>query len=246
MSSLLKARFSWRGGYAIVVVAYVLLAACFGLTLKRWPQAVRSPGPTSQASPKAQDEDTLKLPVVWLSILLFFTFTGMEASSAQWSYTLFTEGRGISAQTAGLWVSVYWASMTLGRVFFGIVADKVRVAWLVRICMGSVLLGALLIWSATAPALAFLGLALAGFALSPLFPVLTSDTPNRLGSEHAANAIGYQITAVKLGLAAIPALGGVLSERLGVESIGPFLFAVSVAMILLHEGTERTYRRDAG
>jgi fucose permease len=139
-----------------------------------------------------------------------------------------------------MWISVYWASMTLGRVFFGIVADKIRVTWLVRICMGGVLLGALLIWSDIAPALAFLGLALAGFALSPLFPVLTSNTPERLGAEHAANAIGYQITAAKLGLAAIPALGGVLAERLGVESIGPFLIAVSVAMFLLHEATERT------
>jgi len=38
----------------------------------------------------------------------------------------------------------------------------------------------------------FLGLALIGFSGSPFFPVLTSNTPERLGAKHAANAIGYQ------------------------------------------------------
>ena len=65
-------------------------------------------------------------------------------------------------------------------------------------------------------------------------------SPNLLAAGHAANAIGYQITAVKLGLAIIPALGGVLAENLGVESIGPFLLAVSIVVFLLHEATLHT------
>ena len=50
-------------------------------------------------------------------------------------------------------------------------------------------------------------------------------------------AIGYQITAVKLGLAAVPALGGVLAERLGAASIAPFLLVVAVIMFALHEAS---------
>ena len=85
--------------------------------------------------------------------------------------------------------------------------------------------------------LSFLGLALIGFSGSPFFPVLTSNTPERLGAGHAINAIGFQMTAVKLGLAAIPALGGVLAEAFGLEIIGPFLFVISIAVFLLHELT---------
>jgi len=103
--------------------------------------------------------------------------------------------------------------------------------------MGGVVCGTLLIWWNISDALSFLGLALTGFSVSPLFPVLTSNTPERLGAEHAANAIGFQITAVKLGLAVIPALGGVFAEAFGLEIIGPFLFVIAIAMFLLHEAT---------
>jgi fucose permease len=170
---------------------------------------------------------------------MFFAFTGMESSSGQWTYTLFTEGRAIDPAIAGAWVSIYWACMTVGRIFFGIIVDKIKASTLVRLCMAGVVLGAAAIWLVPLPAAGFAGLALAGFCLAPLFPVLTSNTPQRLGAEHAVKAIGYQITAVKLGLALIPALGGVLAAKLGVGAIGPFLFILSLVMFLLHEATQR-------
>ena len=240
MTAVLNRGTSWRWGYVLVALSYGALAASFGLTLKRWPLAEATPVEAAPNTPpdapaKVRSRDTLKLPAVWLSIILFFTFTGMEGSAGQWPYTLFTEARSIDPATAGFWVSVYWASMTVGRIFFGIVVNRVRTVPLVRTCMIGSICGAILIWSNASDTLSFLGLALIGFSGSPLFPVLTSNTPKRLGPEHALNAIGFQITAVRLGLAAIPALGGLLAQAFGLEIIGPFLFVIAVAMFLLYE-----------
>jgi hypothetical protein len=71
--------------------------------------------------------------------------------------------------------------------------------------------------------------------MAPLFPLSISDTPRLVGSEHAANAIGFQISAASLGFATLPGLAGLLAERLGLEAIGPVLVAFAVAMVLLHE-----------
>jgi len=240
MTAMLNMGYSWRWGYLPIALSYGVLAASFGLTLKRWPlteQASVEANPNPPAGVRGRD--TLKLPAVWLSIALFFTFTGMEGSAGQWPYTLFTEARSVAPATAGLLVSIYWASMTVGRIFFGIVVDRVGTVPLVRICMGGVVCGAALIWWNISDALSFLGLALIGFSVSPFFPVLTSNTPERLGAEHAANAIGFQITAVRLGIAVIPTVAGVLAEDFGLEIIGPFLFVISIAMFLLHEATIR-------
>jgi predicted MFS family arabinose efflux permease len=122
--------------------------------------------------------------------------------------------------------------------------DKIDASLLVRICMGGAVVGATLIWASPFPILGSAGLALTGFCLAPLFPVLTSNTPQRLGTEHATNAIGYQITAVKLGLTLVPALGGILAENLGVASIGPFLWVIAVAMFAVHEVTLRVRTRE--
>lgn len=240
MATVLNMGGSWRWGYLFIALSYGILAAGFGLTLRRWPLAERvpveaNPSLSTEAPAEVRSRDALRLPAVWLSIVLFFTFTGMEGSAGQWPYTLFTEARSVDPATAGLWVSVYWASMTVGRIFFGVVADRIRAVPLVRMCIGGSICGAALIWWNSSDTLSFLGLALIGFSGSPLFPVLTSNTPERLGAEHAANAIGFQITAVGLGLAAVPALGGVLAEAFGLEIIGPFLFVIAIAMFLLHE-----------
>ncbi len=237
MARLIQAGGTWRAGYVMIGLVYLALSVVFGLTLKRWPSAV---GAEAKSEPEAvRGTRTLALPAVWLSLLLFFTFTGMEGASAQWPFTLFTEGRGIDAAVAGAWVSAYWVGITVGRVVFGVVAQKAPPSTLVRGCMLGLCAGTAAIWWAPLPLIGFIGLALTGFCLAPLFPVLTSTTPQRLGAARAAHAIGYQMTAVRLGLSLIPALGGVLSERLGIASIGPFLFAVAALAFFLHEATLR-------
>ena len=243
MTVILGQGLSWRWGYGIVVLTYVLLALLFGLTLKRWP-GPKAPKEGADAGPGAEkSSDSASAapnrlwaePAIWVSLLLFFAFTGMEVSTGQWSYTLFTEGRGIRAAIAGTWASAYWMSMTVGRAFFGLVADRIKPVLLVRLCMSGAVLGAVLVWAAPMPVFGLIGLLLAGFCLAPLFPVITFDTSQRLGAERAARVIGYQGTAVKLGLAAVPALAGIMVEGMGAQVIGPFLVVLSVVAMFLHE-----------
>jgi fucose permease len=238
IARLLELGGSWRWGFAIVFLSMGALAVGFGYTRKQWHLvASETSGEGTDRPGKVRSADTLRFVAVWLSLLLFFVFTGLEGTAGQWPYTLFTEGRGISPRTAGLWVSVFWLSMTIGRIVFGIVVDRVGAVPLIRGAMGGVILGTGLIWWRLSDISSFLGLALVGFAASPIFPVLTSDTPERVGHRHAANAIGFQLASSRLGLAAIPALAGVLAAALGLEIIGPFLFAVAVAQFLVHEVT---------
>ena len=55
----------------------------------------------------APSRSTLRLPVVWLGIAVFCLYTGIEAATGTWTYSLFTEARAIPASTAGMWVSMY-------------------------------------------------------------------------------------------------------------------------------------------
>ena len=249
LTLLLNRGYSWRWGYGFIALTYAVLAVGFGRTLKHWSGSESTLETNSDAPPQMRSRDTLRLPSVWLSIALFFTFTGMESSAGQWPYTLFTEARAIAPSVAGFWTGFYWASITLGRVFFGIVGNRVKTHSLIRACMGTTICGAALIWwpipewwaisewHQLRQALSFLGLALIGFSGSPLFPMLTSNTPTRLGTAHASNAIGFQITAVRLGLSVVPTLGGILAEAFGLEILGPFLFTLAIVMFLLYEFT---------
>jgi fucose permease len=231
MTGVLTAGQPWRLGFLIVGCVQLALAACFALTRRRWedgaPEAHHSGGPAAPALA------TLRLPAVWLGIGLFFIYTGVELATGQWMFSLLTEARGIPTGVAGLGVSFYWASLTVGRVLFGLVARRVALDRALLICMICVALGAALVWLNLAAWLSFAGFALMGLCFAPIFPSLISTTPARLSAEHVANTVGFQVAAASLGGGAIPALIGLAADRLSLEVLGPALFTGALALIAL-------------
>lgn len=240
MRLILDAGFPWRWGYVVAALAAGLLAVCLALTLDRWrlatqPPAVAPGEPSPSPGDRARSVDTLKLPLAWAGIALIFLFAGTEATAGQWSYSLFAAARSIAPNTAGFWTSLYWGGSTAGRILFGFVADRWEVRRLLRVVLLGAVCGAALVWTDGVDLLSFLGLVLLGFALAPVFPLITSITPQRVGAKHAANAIGFQVASAGLGVSLWPALAGVLAERVGLEVIGPFLLITAVALFSLHE-----------
>jgi fucose permease len=172
---------------------------------------------------------------MWLSMAVFCVYTGLEAAAGTWVYSLFTEARAITSSTAGMWISVYWGSLTIGRLASGVVVGFVPVSLLLRLCLITAALGAVLIWSHVTTLGSFLGLALLGVSLAPIFPSLIATTPERLGNRHTANGVGLQIAAAVLGQSLLPALVGVLARHLGLEVVGLALCTAAVVLLALYE-----------
>jgi fucose permease len=238
MTSVLAGHHAWQRGYLIVGGWQLLLALCFGLTRKRWLTMGASNALKDSSSipvARASNLRTLRLPVVQLSIGVFFVYTGVEAAAGIWAYYLFTESRAVSPITAGIWVSVYWGGLTLGRLLCGLVIEHIAVRWLLRVCLVSIALGATLIWLGGASFLSFAGLGLMGLASAPVFPAMISATPLRLGEAHIANGVGFQIAAAVLGQSLLPTVVGVLAGRIGLEVIGPTLLIAACLLLGLFE-----------
>jgi fucose permease len=241
VSLVLTQGYTWRWAYAGVAVLDGCLAIAYAVTLKRW-QLAGSGSP--EAGPRTRVWATLRLSAVWVGVALFFAFTGLEASAPQWSYQLFTEARSVDSSTASLWVSIYWGSLTAGRILAGVAVRWIGVPQLLRLSALGGIAGSAMVWWHPTDLVSFLGLALLGFSLAPMFPLGMSITPGRVGAVHSANAIGFQVAAASLGLAVLPGLGGVLVETRGLESLGPFLLAFSVVTLALLE-LSRAPVRDA-
>jgi fucose permease len=251
MTSVLAAGHGWRRGYLIVGVWQLILAICFALTRARWnaDQVIEEdkaalpaqtlPAQTLSAQTLSAQTlttgSTLRLPVAWISIAVFFIYTGIEAAAGTWAYSLFTESRGVSVAKAGMWVSIYWGNLTLGRVLSGLVTGLVTVSLLLRISIIGIAAGAGLIWLDLSELSSFLGLALMGLSSAAIFPTLIATTPARLGEAHTANAIGFQIAAAVLGQSLVPAFVGVLAGRVNLEIVGPALFVAAIGLLALFE-----------
>lgn len=228
---------AWRVGYWVVGGAQLLLAACFAATVGLW----RRNGAPGGAAAEVRLTDfktpltaTLRQPRTWLSMLLFFLYTGTEVVLGLWAYTLLTESRGIASAVAGLWAGSYWGTFTVGRVVAGLYTRRIGASQLVQLSLFGALAGALLLWWNPSQAVSLLGIGLVGFAIAPIFPALVSGTDGRVGKEHAANTIGMQISAAGLGGAVLPTVAGSLARYISLEVIPVYLAALIVALIALH------------
>lgn len=245
VTTVLNAGLVWRWSYAVVGCAQLLLAVTFFLTRKRWIQVAEIGGEKAAPAPAARILDTCRRPVVWFGMLTFFFYSGVEIATAQWSYTLLTLGRGVSETTAGLFVSLYWGSLMVGRILFGIFADRVALIRTLRLCMVGSALGALLFWLEPTRALALFGLMSVGFLFAPIFASLISLTPALVGAAHAHNAIGFQIASAGLGGAVLTGLVGILADAFGLEIIGAAILVFVLLLLAGYEGLMRA-RRGSG
>ncbi|RME62840.1 MAG: MFS transporter, partial [Caldilineae bacterium] len=97
---------SWRLGYWIVAGALAGLTVFYGLTLSHWRTHL-PPGEGGQENQTRGGVSLVRLGVL-LSILIFLMSAGLEGATGQWSFSLFTESRGVPVAIAGMWVSIYW------------------------------------------------------------------------------------------------------------------------------------------
>jgi fucose permease len=239
MTGVLGTGASWRWGYVAILGILLLLTMGFFATLHLWRLDA---GPAANAEPHARRRHTLALPTAWLSMGVFYVYCGIEASAGQWSYSLLVESRAVSPVTAGLWVSLYWGSLTAGRILIGAISNHVPPVRLLRICMLGVAAGVVALGLRVGHGVEALGLGLTGFSLAVIFPTLIAQTPGRFEPAHVANAVGFQVAAASIGIATVPGLFGVIARRAGLEILPGLLLAATLIMIVLHEGIVRHSR----
>jgi fucose permease len=238
MTGILAAGLSWRGGYLSIAIIMLLMSALFIATRSSWLGDVRLG--SFQGGDTAGS--TLRRPLVWLQVVIFFVYTGVELTVGQWTFALLTEARGLSTASAGLWAGLFWASLFAGRVALGFVADQVGPDRLVRLGTLGAVVGSLSLALAPIP-VALAGLLLLGFSLAPIYPMLMSRTPARLGAEQALHAVGFQVSAAMLGGLVFPSLGGLLADSFDLEATAMLIVAAASTLWLLHEVLLRVSRK---
>lgn len=233
LTSLFSLGLTWRWGYVLVATLQVLVGLVVLLRAGEWQ--MRAEEALAASAPQRSTLATLARPIVWINIAVFFFYAGIEVTAGNWSYSLFTEARGVSPELAGLLSSLYWGSFTVGRIFFGIVADRFSAISTVR-AMGIMAFGAaLLLWWNPIDWVGFAGLLLLGFALAPVFPLLMTATPSRLGNADANNAIGFQVAAASFGIGVLPGLAGALADYSSLEAVTLFMVVGLLLVAILHE-----------
>jgi fucose permease len=219
---------SWRLTYVVLAAAELALVLALLAQRRGWAE-----GPAAAAAPAQVVAEEQPPPVrsgwlasLWAILLMFFLYTGAEVAAGQWSYSVLTESRGLSAAAAGLAVSAYWGALTAARFGTAALGSRVRPVVRLRASMAICVVGAALFWWNPAPFAGPLGLIVLGAGLAAVFPTLVSLTPAAVGTDRTGRAVGYQLAAASVGGTALTAATGVVLQQAGLELLGPLLLAM--------------------
>jgi fucose permease len=224
----------WQIGYAITGGVLLIILVLILVTRHLW----RNEGfQSAENTPvrRASFSQSLRLPVLWFSMITFLAYVSVEIGIGQWAYTLLTESRGIAPEVAGTWVSVYWGVFTGGRIFFGFIANRFDATRLLRWCLLATVVGVLILAWNPLPIIGSIGLIITGFAEAPIFAMLMTTTPQRVGLEHAENGVSLQMVCVGAGSAILPGLIGTIGKNFGLETMTTAFAAVAVVTLITHE-----------
>lgn len=225
----------WQFGYLVVACCSMLLLSLFIISRKRWLSPITIASSGVAINRRRALKDTLRSPLVWLSILLFAVYAGVEILPGNWGYSLFTEVRNMPPELAGFWISFYWGSFTIGRLFFGAIMPKLSPVGLQRGCVAGLLFGGILFWWNPSITVGIAGLVILGFSQAPLFPLFVLNTPRMFGEERASYAIGFQLAGAGVGIALLPSIVGLLAATRTLVIMPPFLVGMVILLIIISE-----------
>lgn len=235
-ATMLGAR-GWARGFAVIAWLQLALVVCVLASFPLWKKQLHRDRQTVKSQEKLSSFKALGLPGAKPILLAFFCFCAAETIAGQWASSYLVLQRGIDVAEAARWVSLFYLSITLGRIGIGFlpsVSDKMRI----RLGQCVMLVGVVLMFLPLR-ALALPGLMLIGLGSSPIYPSLLHETPDTFGDRNSKRMMGVQMAVARLGSTLVPPLFGLMAERVTPALYPVFLLILTLVMMLAAELTHR-------
>jgi len=215
---------NWR--YAALCIG---IATAIGIILSMRMKIERADSKANDS--KISGYAFLKSKKYWLINIMIFFYIGMETSVGGWIIPHFMETHSATNQFASSMVTVFWATMLVGRVVFSILATRIKVSTLILcLCIGMAVFTALFV------GIGGLGMAIAaaiglGMFMSGFYSAAISSAGYFFSTYKVA--LGVFVTVGGFGAVVFPALVGIVAERQRVQ-IGLVIIAIaSLALVTL-------------
>ena len=223
----------WDRGYWIVAVIQGALALVVFCSLPLWKKGLQEE--EAVQPPSLSFREIFAIPGARPCFFLFFLYCALEMTTSLWASTYLVKIRGVDAPTAAGFASFFYLGLTAGRGISGFLAMKCSDRFLIRLGMGIVALGIVLILLPIGTALSLAGFIIAGLGCAPIYPCVLHTTPDIFGRERSQAMIGMQMAFAYVGFLTVPPLFGALADATTIGILPMFLLSMLATMVILHE-----------
>ncbi len=228
---------TWNSGYRIVGAIQLAIAILLLVTLPVWK--------VNKAADETEKKSVglvsaLKIKGVPFLLIGFFAYCAAEATAMQWASTYFVEVKGISAERAATFASLFYIGITVGRFISGFITDKLGDRRMIIIGTSILICGVCCLFvPVSSYILAAAAFIIIGLGCAPIYPCIIHSTPNNFGAENSGAIIGIQMASAYVGSTFIPPVFGLLGNSISFKIMPIYLILFFVLMITMIEFTFR-------
>ena len=226
---------NWRFGYWGVGIIQILLTAALFMSLPVWKKDSGESLQEQEESAPLTLKQIFSMPGAKVLIFTFFCYCAMEQTAGQWAASYFFGHAGLKEELCAFLASIYYTGITFGRFVNGFLTIKFSDQTLVRLGIGLILLGLLIMLIPAHWILAVIGMVLMGVGSAPIYPCIIHATPKFFGSANSQAVIGVEMASAYVGICVMPPVFGFVADLVGIWIFPVFLLVIAVVMYICHD-----------
>ena len=141
---------------------------------------------------------------------------------------------------------MFYVGVTAGRFINGFLAMKLGDHVLIRIGLGIISVGIILLFIPFSSVFALVGFILIGLGCAPVYPCTIHMTPDVFGRDKSQAMIGVQMAFAYVGFLIMPPLFGLIAQYISISLLPVYQIILLAVIIIMHEllmrGTTRPTR----
>lgn len=232
----------WNMGYRYIGIIQVILTSVLIFSLPLWKGRTEETeveelqtDPAENGKKVLSVREILKISGAREVMLCFFCYCALEQTAGLWASSYLSLHKGIPAETAAAFASLFFIGITVGRAISGFVTMKLNDIQMIRLGQGIIVAGIAAMILPGSNILAMAGLVLIGLGCAPIYPCVIHSTPAHFGADKSQAIIGVQMAFAYIGTMLMPPLFGMIARGISVALLPFYLFAILVVMIIMHE-----------
>lgn len=227
----------WNMGYRYIAIMQIVLTAILFLSLPLWnKQKIDGTGQSSVEGNKPLSlQQIIKIPGAKEIMVTFFCYCALEQTTGLWASSYLVLQRGLTAETAAGFASLFFVGITAGRAASGFLTIKFNDTQMIHLGQGIILCGIVCLILPFGSTSVLLGLVLVGIGCAPIYPSIIHSTPNHFGADKSQAMIGVQMASAYVGTCLMPPVFGFIANHISISLFPVYLLAILALMVIMHE-----------
>lgn len=227
---------NWSSGYRAVSILQVILTAIIIASLPLWKKTSCEDDKIEADSRPLTIKETLAIPGAKSVLIMFFCYCALEQTAMLWGSSFLTLVRGVPAEQAAKFASMFCIGITIGRGVCGFITIRLDDDRMIRLGQVIILCAVIfLMIPAENTRLSLIGLIMVGAGCAPIYPCIIHSTPVRFGADKSQAIIGMQMAFAYIGTCLMPPLFGLIANHISAALFPFYLLIFLVVMTVLHE-----------